>query len=135
MCLDIFKKRHKTQSLDDYIEFVRSEVGEIERYEIDLETIKAELKALNMIPMFTRIPEFKQFYVNEETLIRIVPYLTYSAEYYVSSLEIDCDDYAMWGAADARRILIVAFGDRPRSRSQHRRRTVRVGEALAEIHC
>jgi CRISPR type III-A-associated RAMP protein Csm4 len=46
-------------------------------------------------------------FTDEETLARMVPFLTYPADYYVAELEINCDDYARWAAADARRIFLI----------------------------
>jgi len=57
--------------------------------------------------MAPNAPDMKQNYTSAFVLAKIVPFLTYSAEYYVAALEVDCDDYAKWAAADASRIFNI----------------------------
>lgn len=97
----------KTPSLEAYDGWVRQQVGTIPRYESTWNEVKAELESLGLQCMVSDAPDVRVFYTDEATLAKMIPFLTYSAEYYVAELDIDCDDYAMWAAADARRIFKV----------------------------
>ena len=91
--------------LDEYIAYIRKQVGAINLQETTLVTVKTELKAIGIVPMFTTAPDFKVFYPDEVSLKKMIPYLTFSGEYYIANLDIDCDDYAMWAAAFSRLIF------------------------------
>ena len=104
-------------TLDDYIKHVRSHFGKINRHEIAFGELKAELANLG-IRCMTDMPDSKKRYTDFETMKEIIPWLTYRADYYIAQLEINCDDYALWAAADARRIFDIqgvwqAWGDSP----------------------
>ena len=94
-------------SLQDYINYARNEVGGLTRLQIPLNTIKAELTAVGIQPMFTADPDDNAYCVDEDSLRRIIPFLTFPAEYYVANLDIDCDDYALWASAFARLLFNV----------------------------
>jgi len=95
-------------TLEQYDRWVRSQVGTIERHEIEWGELVKMLREHEIEPMLTHRPDYKKRYVDEATLMKMLPYLTYPADYYVAELEIVCDDYARWAAADARRIFHVS---------------------------
>jgi len=104
-------------TLDDYIRYVRSHFGKIPRYEVSFDELKAELADMGLRCM-TDMPDYKKHYTDLDTLREIIPWLTYRADYYISELEINCDDYALWAAADARQIFNIqgvwqCWGDTP----------------------
>ena len=94
-------------TLEKYDEWVRAQVGEIPRQKMKWCELVAMLKAHNVEPMLSYPPDYNIHFTNEETLDKIVPFLTYPADFYIRELEIDCDDYARWAAADARRIFHI----------------------------
>lgn len=95
----------KPPSLEEYDNWVRQQVGDVPRYETTWEQVKAELSVLGLKCMISDAPDVKVFYTDEATLAKMIPFLTYPADYYIAELEIDCDDYSMWAASDARRIF------------------------------
>jgi len=108
----------KILSLDAYIQYARKQAGYIPRTEVLLSDVKAELEALGLKCMLTSDPDIRVFYTDEFTLTRIFPFLTFSAEYYVASLDVDCDDYSKWAAGFASLIFSVngvfqVWGDSP----------------------
>ena len=94
-------------TLREYDEWVRSQVGEIPRQEMPWGDLVDMLAAHGIRAMAPDMTDYKIRFTDEETLARMVPFLTYPADYYVAELEINCDDYARWAAADARRIFHV----------------------------
>jgi len=106
-------------TLEAYDNWVRQQVGDIPRYQTTWGQVKAELDALGLECMIKNdAPDFYVYHTDEVSLARMAPYLTYPADYYTQELDIDCDDYAMWSASDARRIFKVngiyqCFGDMP----------------------
>ena len=94
-------------SLEAYDNWVRQQVGTITRYETTWLKVKAELEALGLKCMASDAPDTKVFYVSETSLAKMIPFLTYPADYYVAELDIDCDDYSKWAASDASRIFKV----------------------------
>jgi len=92
---------------EKYYDWVRQQVGDIPKHETMLSDVRQELKSLGLVCMDESIPDIHVFSTNEATLIKMVPFLTYPADYYVAELDIDCDDYSMWAAADARKIFKV----------------------------
>ena len=105
-------------TLDDYIAFTRKQVGEIVRYETTWGEVKVELETNGLACMISDAPDTRVFYTDEVSLVKMVPYLTFAADYYVAGLDIDCDDYSMWAAALARLIFKVngiyqCWGDMP----------------------
>ena len=122
--------------LDEYIAYVRKQVGTINLQETTLAIVKTELKALGITPMFTTAPDYKVFYPDEVSLEKMIPFLTFSAEYYIAKLGIDCDDYAMWAAALARLIfecngIYQAWGNM--DLGYHAFNIVKVGENLYRL--
>lgn len=85
-------------SLDEYIQWVREQVGPIPRYETSWNEMRTELNTLGIRCMIKDgdIPDLRIFHTDAANLIKIVPYLTFSGEYYVAELDVDCDDYAEW---------------------------------------
>ena len=92
---------------DEYYDWVRQQVGDVPKEEATLLEVRQELKALGLVCMDESIPDTRVFSTDETTLTKIIPFLTYPADYYVAELDIDCDDYSMWAAADARKIFKV----------------------------
>jgi hypothetical protein len=108
---------NQVHSLDDFVKWTRSHVGTIKRYEITFGELKAELENMG-IKCMTAMPDYKKRYTDLATMKEIIPWLTYRADYYIAELEINCDDYALWAAADARRIFNIqgvwqAWGNTP----------------------
>lgn len=106
MCiLDILAKQ-PDPTQEAYDRWVRKQVGTINRHEIDsYELEELFRKSENIFTPDYHAPDSRKRYTDLHTMQRIVPYLTYPAERYISELEIDCDDYALWAKADARRIF------------------------------
>ena len=94
-----------TPTLEDYIDYVREQAGPIALNETTLDVVKTELGGMGLRVMLTSDPDIKVFYPDEESLTRMLPFLTFSGEYYIANLDIDCDDYAMWAAAFSRLIF------------------------------
>jgi len=65
-------------------------------------------------------PDYDIYYSDEEGWASIVPFLTYSAEYFAESERKDCDDYSKKAAADAGFDFglygVQAWGDSPYGR-------------------
>lgn len=104
MCFLIKKP---TPTLEGYDNWVRSQVGDVPRQEMTWADLVSMLASHGLTLMLTDQPDYKIRFTDEETLARMVPFLTYPADYYVAELEINCDDYARWAAADARRIFHI----------------------------
>ena len=105
-------------ALREYDDWVRAQVGIIPRWEMPWGDLVDMLAAYGIRAMAPDMPDYKIRFTDEETLARMVPFLTYPADYYVAELEINCDDYARWAAADARRIFHIqgvydVWGDMP----------------------
>ena len=94
-------------TLRQYDDWVRSQVGSIPRWEMPWGDLVKMLSAYGLEAMSPHIPDYRIRFTDEETLARMVPFLTSPADYYVAELEINCDDYARWAAADARRIFHI----------------------------
>jgi hypothetical protein len=94
-------------TLRAYDDWVRAQVGNISRQEMHWQDMVDMLASHGLTLMLSDQPDYKVRFTNEETLARMVPFLTYPADYYVAELEINCDDYARWAAADARRIFRI----------------------------
>jgi len=92
---------------EEYYEWVRQQVGVIPKHESTLVEVRQELKTLGLVCMDESIPDTRVFSTDEASLTKMIPFLTYPADYYVAELDIDCDDYSMWAAADARKIFKV----------------------------
>ena len=109
MCLKLFSTSMIGQpSLDGYVAYVRKQVGKIERYETTWGEVKAELDGSGLECMIgDSAPDARVFYTDEASMVKMLPYLTFAADYYVAQLDIDCDDYSMWVAALARMIFKV----------------------------
>ena len=88
-------------SREEVDRWMRNQVGEIPRFEMTWGDVMLDLQALGLRCMSPDAPDYKIYYTDEEHLAKISPFLTYPADYYVAELEIDCDDYAKWAAADA----------------------------------
>lgn len=103
-------KPERPPTLEAYDNWVRQQVGEVPRYETSWGEVKVELQNLGLRCMIKDedIPDFKMFHTDETTLTKMIPFLTYPADYYVAFLEIDCDDYADWASADASRIFKIS---------------------------
>ena len=93
------------QSPEDYYNWVRKQDGEIPLHETYWGIIKDELEAMGISWDARSVPESNTFYTDEATMNRIVPFLTYPADYYIASISKDCDDYALWATADASKIF------------------------------
>ena len=120
MCFKLFSNEMIGQpSLDGYVAYVRKQVGEVVRYETTWGAVKAELEGSGLECMIgDNVADAAVFYPDEESLLKMLPYLTFPADYYVAQLSIDCDDYSMWAAALARMIFNVngiyqCWGDMP----------------------
>ncbi len=105
-------------SLIEYDNWVRLQVGDIPRFQTTWNQVKDNLAELGIECMIKDAPDTNVFYTDEATLTKMTKFLVYPADYYVWDLEIDCDDYAMWAASDARRIFKVngiyqAWGNMP----------------------
>lgn len=96
-------------TLRAYDDWVRSQVGEVPRQEMTWQGMVEMLSShgLTLMLSSSSVPDYKVRFANEETLAKMVPFLTYPADYYIAELEINCDDYARWAAADARRIFRI----------------------------
>ena len=94
-------------TLREYDDWVRAQVGDVPRQEMPWQDLVKMLSGHGIEAMLPHPPDYKIRFANEETLAKIVPFLTYPADYYVAELEINCDDYARWAAADARRIFRI----------------------------
>ena len=94
-------------TLRQYDDWVRAQVGEIPRQEMPWPDLVDMLASHGLAAMLSHPPDYKIRFTYEETLGKMVPFLTYPADYYVAELEINCDDYARWAAADARRIFRI----------------------------
>jgi len=73
------------------------------KFEITWGELKRNLEELGLECMLKAkfVPDTKVTYTTEEAWGKMVSFLTYPADYYVAELEIDCDDYSKWTAADA----------------------------------
>ena len=94
-------------TLREYDGWVRAQVGEVQRQEMLWQDLVEMLAVHGLTAMVQDMPDYKVRFTNKETLAKIAPFLTYPADYYVAELEINCDDYARWAAADARRIFRI----------------------------
>jgi hypothetical protein len=67
--------------------------------------------------MDDNLPDVNFYYTDSADWKKIIPYLTYSAEYYAESERKDCDDYSKKASADASFYLglnvIQAWGTMP----------------------
>ena len=98
--------QENTVTFEAYADYVRSQVDEILIQEMTWYELIDMLKDKhNLENMLSHPPDHKKRFTDEETMIKIVPFLTYPADYYIAELEINCDDYARWAAADMRRIF------------------------------
>ena len=62
----------------------------------------AEMARAGIAPIDLGTPLDRAMSITTESeLKRIAPYLVYSAEWYISELEIDCEDYALQAQCDA----------------------------------
>ena len=109
MCLKLFSSGMIGQpSLDGYVAYVRKQAGEVARYETTWAVVKAELGGSGLECMIgENVADTRVFYTDEASMVKMLPYLTFAADYYVAQLDIDCDDYSMWAAALARMIFKV----------------------------
>jgi hypothetical protein len=109
MCrlIELLTGKKSPPTLREYDELVRAQVGEVPRQIMLWQDLVDMLASQGLTLMLTDQPDYKVRFTNEETLARMVPFLTYPADYYVAELEINCDDYARWAAADARRIFRI----------------------------
>ena len=107
---------NREQSPEGYYALARILVGNVPLFETYWGIVVEELKALGIAWMANSAPDSKIFYTDESTMIKIIPFLTYPADFAVESLSLDCDDYALWATADASRIfrlttVFQAWGD------------------------
>lgn len=109
MCrlIELLTGKKSPPTLREYDNWVRTQVGDVPRQEMLWNDLVDMLKAQGLQPMLSHPPDYKIRFTNEETLVKMLPFLTYPADYYIAELEIDCDDYARWAAADARRIFRI----------------------------
>jgi hypothetical protein len=94
-------------TLREYDDWVRDQVGEVPRQEMTWQDMIGMLASHGLTSMVSDMPDYKIRFTDEATLAKMAPFLTYPADYYVAEFEINCDDYARWAAADARRIFQV----------------------------
>lgn len=104
-------------SLDQWVASVSAEIPDVPRYALPFSVIRQELADLGITCM-TDMPDYQKRFTSYETLKLMLPHLTYRADYYIANLEINCDDYALWAAADARRLFNIqgvwqCWGDMP----------------------
>ena len=104
---DLLTRKKSPPTLREYDDWVRAQVGKVPRQEMPWQDLVDMLASHELTAMLSHPPDYKICFTDEETLAKMVPFLTYSADYYVAELEINCDDYARWAAADARRIFRV----------------------------
>ena len=104
---ELFTGKKSPPTLREYDDWVRFQVGDIPRQEMLWQDLVNMLASHGLTLMLSDQPDYKVRFTNEETLAKMVPFLTYPADYYVAELEINCDDYARWAAADARRIFRI----------------------------
>jgi len=114
-----FRKKPVIPTLEAYDDWVREQVYPIVAYETTWYQVRDELAVLGIKCMYAEedLPDFKVVSASLDSLIRMIPFLTYPADNYVAEVA-DCDDYAMWAASDARRIFKVngifqVWGDTP----------------------
>jgi len=105
MCFSLFKKKENPlPSLVDYVEWVKKQVGDFPIYKIKWKDVVSELEQLGIECMIGEdAPDTEICYTDEKSLKKMVKFLVYPADWYVSSIEIDCDDYARWASADMSR--------------------------------
>lgn len=96
-----------TQSPEAYYEWVRKQVGDFPYHETYWGIIIEELKAMGIAWDGKSVPESNAFYTDEVSMKKIIPFLTYPADYAVEALAIDCDDYSRWAASDASKIFKI----------------------------
>lgn len=97
--------------LNTYDNWVRKQVGPYNRsvmtYQQMVEMMtRLGYKSLLYEPI-ANMPDTSVYYTDEQTMEKIAKYLTYPADDYIAGLDIDCDDYARWASADARRIFRI----------------------------
>jgi len=103
------------------------------------DTVVAELKGLGLVLINKDgfQPDYYIQYVDEEDWQKLVPFLTFSGEYYVLGIEPlpDCDDYAKKASVEAAFKFHVScletWGDTPYGR--HAFSLVKVGEKAYRI--
>ena len=93
-------------TLEAYDNYVRQQVGTVPILWIKFQELKVNLAELGLECRMRDDyqPDTWVAYTNEESWAKIIPFLTYSASYYVAE-GADCDDYARWAAVDASRIF------------------------------
>jgi hypothetical protein len=104
---NLFTRKKSPPTLREYDDWVRAQIGKVPRQKMLWQDLVDMLAAHGLTAMLSHPPDYKIRFTNEETLAKMVPFLTYPADYYVAELEINCDDYARWAAADARRIFHI----------------------------
>ena len=102
-------ERLKVVALDpeNYYEWARIEVGEITRHTGYWAIVRDDLKALGIRWICEAIEDSEAFYVDQETLVKMIPFLSYPSSYASPEWKVDCGDMAMWAAADASKIFHV----------------------------
>ena len=104
VCFSFFKKKDGTPNLEEYIEWVRKQIGDFPIYKIRWSAAVSELEQLGIECMIKDdAPDAEVYYTDEESLVKMVKFLVYPADWYVSNIEIDCDDYSKWASADMSR--------------------------------
>ena len=103
---------------DLYYTWVQAQVGVIPLFGITYQDMKNELADLGLGCMIDTFPDTTVYHTDEVTLAKLVPYLTYPADYFVINLDIDCDDYSRWASSDASKLFKVngvcqCWGDMP----------------------
>ena len=121
------------QCPENYYKWVANQIGNITRHETYWGIIIEELWAMGIEWDGKSVPESNAFYTDEASMNKIIPFLTYPADYAVESLEIKCDDYALWAASDASKIfklngIMQAWGNTPYDPPYHAFSMCCVGE-------
>ena len=92
---------------ENYYEWVRTEVGEITRHTSYWAIVRDDLIPLRIRWICEAVEDSEAIYVDQETLAKMIPFLSYPSGYASPQHQIDCGDMAMWAAADASRIFKV----------------------------
>lgn len=106
MC--IFKAKPPTERA--YTEWVRTQVGDIPHFHMPFAfAVKfLETQGIHCMLRPGDYPDANIYYTTEKFVAKMVPFLTYPADYYVGEFDVDCDDYSRWASADATRFFRVS---------------------------
>ena len=121
------------QCPENYYAWVRKQVGEFTLLTSYWAIVIDELKALGIRWMCDSVEDSEACYVNERTLAKMIPFLTYPVSYASEPGKIDCGDYALWAASDASKIfklngVLEIWGKTPYNPPDHAWAGIQVAE-------